>query len=560
MGFFFSENGCDVCPLSKQQLNTPCMKPTGSNKPILYFLGEAPGKTEDEMGRQFVGDSGKYLKNKLYRIIDEFEADEIIRWSNIVRCRPPGNRTPDKKEIEYCLPSVMQDIELTKPCIIVGFGLVPLKALIGGRQMKLWRGRFIPIKIGNHVCWYFPTYHPSFLLRRKGSYESEFEKVFARDLQVIYNFISNYKKPEYIESNEYYSGITTVMDLPSIEEQFKRFKDKKDIAIDIETDGLKGQDFSKRILSIAISDYYETFAFPYDHPEAWVGGDRDGILKTIKLMLDNFLSTRKDKVAHNLKFELEWFYRLFGDQKIIRLPNWQDTMAQAYLLDERTDKNEGMLNLDTLIRLNFGFNLKELSPDVDRKNILKTPLPNLLRYNALDAKYTFLLYKKQHPLNHYLHIYNDLVKTATTLAVTQSTGITPDMHEVRKYSKFYGIKLLKILKAIKVLPEIIMYEGMHNDDFNPLSPDQVIFILKELLGITSLKKTSTGKYSTDDEVLNKLAKEGVKLAQYVIDYRIFNKLKSTYVDNVRDLRINDVIYPNFNHLFTKTGRFSGGRE
>jgi DNA polymerase-1 len=236
-------------------------------------------------------------------------------------------------------------------------------------------------------------------------------------------------------------------------------------------------------------------------------------------------------------------------------------MAQAYLLDERTEKNEGMLNLDTLIRLNFGFNLKAVSIGVNRKDMLKTPLDDLLKYNALDAKYTYLLYKKQLPLiNGYNNIiYKDLIKTATTLAVTQSRGITPDMYEVRKYSKLYGIKLIKLSRNIKSLPEIILYES-NGKEFNPLSPDQVVFIIREILNIPGLKKTNTGKDSTDDKVLEELNKKGLKLAGYILEYRTVNKLKSTYVDNVRELRINNVIYPNFSHLFTKTGRFSGGKE
>src|SRR3990167_5787774 len=92
--------GCRACPLANLAGNLhPQMEPTGSNKPLVYMLGEAPGSEEDKQGRQFVGESGALLRPLIperYR--------KLVRWNNVVRTRPQNNRTPTHVEIE-CFPA-----------------------------------------------------------------------------------------------------------------------------------------------------------------------------------------------------------------------------------------------------------------------------------------------------------------------------------------------------------------------------------------------------------------------------------------------------------------------
>src|SRR5258708_6701834 len=109
---------CTVCPLNcyAPSLKHPYMKPTGARRPLVYMLGEAPGKTEDDKGRQFVGKAGDVLR---FRIPKRWLPD--IRWNNVVRTKPPGNRDPTITEIECCRPSLIKDIEETKPDAIFGF-------------------------------------------------------------------------------------------------------------------------------------------------------------------------------------------------------------------------------------------------------------------------------------------------------------------------------------------------------------------------------------------------------------------------------------------------------
>lgn len=564
------EHGCAVCPLMKLENKTKDMQPTGTTKPIVYFVGEAPGKTEDIENKQFVGSAGVLLRDELYKIISEYEADNIIRWNNCVRCRPyigNKNRPPEKFEIECCKHSLFKDIEETKPLIVVGFGGVPLKVFTDGNKIGQWRGRFIPIKVGNHVCWYYPVYHPSFINRKKESNknaygESQYEICFRTDLQDLFLFVSNYKGPEYIGSG-YDEGISIILgdkedDFDQILTQLAKFACYPYIAVDLETVGRRIQSKDFKMISISIGTDTDVVVFPLDHPKAWNFGNREENIKKLYGMLSRFIAVSQGKIAHHLKFEAANFLREFGES-ILRNNEWHDTMVQAYLLNEKTSKEEGMLSLDRMIQLNFGFNLKELT-GVDRKNPLKSTLNELLIYNGMDSKYTYKLFMRQKDKvkeEGFEDIYNSLIKTTITLAVTEGYGIVVDMDKVNEFEKKYEGELKELLDKMKELPEVRQF-GI--DRFNPLAPEDLIFIFKEIMGIELTEKTKES-LSTNDKVLTKLMKEGVKLAEYILAYRSMNKLKSTYVDNIKAMAgKGSIVHPNYNHLYTETGRFSSGKE
>jgi len=126
----------------------------------LILIGEGPGEEEDRQGVPFVGKSGQLLDKILAAA--GFSKEENVYITNIVKCRPPGNREPNPEERAACLPFLMRQIELIQPGIIVLLGSTALKALINpeGRITKM-RGKWITWN-GIQVI---PTYHPSALLR-----------------------------------------------------------------------------------------------------------------------------------------------------------------------------------------------------------------------------------------------------------------------------------------------------------------------------------------------------------------------------------------------------------
>ena len=127
-------------PQLKQQVHdcTACKLRAGCTQTVFgvgdeqadwLFVGEGPGADEDALGEPFVGQAGKLLDNMLMAI--KLERGKNVYIANIVKCRPPGNRTPEADEIATCLPYLHRQIELIQPKLIVALGKVASNALLG---------------------------------------------------------------------------------------------------------------------------------------------------------------------------------------------------------------------------------------------------------------------------------------------------------------------------------------------------------------------------------------------------------------------------------------------
>lgn len=556
-------HGCAVCTLNKIKTN---MAPTGAIDPVIYICGEAPGELEIKKKRQFIGESGTILREAIYDIIQE-DLDESIRWNNIVKCRPMtgnANRTPTDLEIQCCYQSTFDDIEKTKPYIVVGVGATPLGKFIGGVKVGGWRGRFLPIKIGTHVCWYYQIYHPSFLLRKGYMLDDEYTKVFIQDLYKLFKFINENKSPVFLDK-EHKKNIHIYTDIASVEKGLLRIAKLPSMAIDIETRGigktkkikLRPYNDGALIATVAVGTYDDVIAFPLEHPKGFVGVDRD----RIKKILYDFLLNSNIKIAHNLKFELEWLFHYYNyDKKILFETEWGDTEGQAYTLDERTSKSDSLLSLDTLVRVNFGFNLKEISSHINKDNVLTNDMYDLLLYNGLDTKYTHLLYNTQTEKlekEGLLDVYKRRIDTTITLTVAQAEGMEPNLEMLDKFSVDMKNKISNILKDIDKLPEVKKFVSEKGKAFNAGSADHLIAVFKDKK-YPSIKGTEKGKDSTDDSVLNILATvHKSKLAKLVMDYRGISKLYSTYIMGTKNVIHTDgLVHTNFNQYFTSTGRLS----
>ncbi len=141
----------------------------------LMFVGEAPGADEDRKGRPFVGRAGQLLT----RMIEAMGLQrEDVYIGNILKCRPPNNRTPTPAEMTPCLPYILKQIEIIEPEIICALGAVALKGLLRDPSVAIGQMR------GTFIDWHgvklMPTYHPAYLLRSPKQ-----KKVVWDDLQAI---------------------------------------------------------------------------------------------------------------------------------------------------------------------------------------------------------------------------------------------------------------------------------------------------------------------------------------------------------------------------------------
>ena len=132
---------------------------TGNPNAEVLILGEGPGAEEDEQGLPFVGRAGKLLNDILKAI--KFERNDVY-IANIVKCRPPGNRTPSPAEMEMCMPYLKKQIELVNPKLILCVGLTAAHGLLLNKDsLTSLRGKVFEYE-GRKVM---VTYHPAALLR-----------------------------------------------------------------------------------------------------------------------------------------------------------------------------------------------------------------------------------------------------------------------------------------------------------------------------------------------------------------------------------------------------------
>ncbi len=155
---------CKLYKLGRKQI----VFGVGNPHAQLMFVGEGPGADEDAQGEPFVGRAGQLLNNMI-KAMGLRREDVYI--ANVVKCRPPGNRTPERDECETCSPFLMRQISVIKPKAIVALGAVAAKNLLAiNAPMSDLRGRWYDFKpVGGDPDWpgsrLAVTYHPAFLLR-----------------------------------------------------------------------------------------------------------------------------------------------------------------------------------------------------------------------------------------------------------------------------------------------------------------------------------------------------------------------------------------------------------
>jgi uracil-DNA glycosylase len=148
---------CTRCRLCEQRTNI--VFGVGNSKAELVFVGEGPGRDEDIQGIPFVGRAGQLLTQMIEAMGLKREQVYI---ANVVKCRPPENRTPEKDECATCSPFLMRQLDVIQPKVIVCLGNVAMQTLLAtNRSMSSVRGQWFPFRGAKLL----PTYHPAYLLR-----------------------------------------------------------------------------------------------------------------------------------------------------------------------------------------------------------------------------------------------------------------------------------------------------------------------------------------------------------------------------------------------------------
>jgi DNA polymerase I-like protein with 3'-5' exonuclease and polymerase domains/uracil-DNA glycosylase len=542
------------------------IEPVGSETPAIYCLGEAPGEQEDSRGEPFVGKSGNMLK-------DQFPAGwfpEHIRINNVVRTWPAlrdhkrdivsslvkslsktgATRQPTYEEIECYRPSLIADIERTKPTAIIGVGGVALDWMLPGvGSILVARGKRFPVKVGAHCCWFYPVHHPAFLMRIEDSRfmdipGEEWRRQFEIDIRRVFKEVSaGLPVPEVEdltkldENCELFDG----SDPGAIADAIQLMYEAKLGMVDYETTHLRPYNGGK-ILTVGLSrgDYH--FAFPLHHPGAkWASPDDQG---WVERQFVKWLESGTPKGCQNGSMELEWTGYTYG-KKILRKSDWHDTRAQAYLR-----YGVGGTSLNFLTALEFGFQLKG-ETELNKSNLAGEPLPKVLRYNVWDAKYQHKLWFKQNKWikqEGLTDVYLEQIRRLPTLVLAQLKGIPTDQAKVDEFEKKCDTERETLRKQILDFPEAKAYQKKYGAI---LDPDKDKDLLQLFEGREEIKR-GKDSFSTDKDVLAELEKKGLKIAPVILRMRQWKKIKSTYVTPMRLGHKKGVVKPDgFLHTILK---------
>jgi uracil-DNA glycosylase family 4 len=165
--------GCTKCALHIERKQAVFARGNGSSG--LAFVGEGPGADEDEQGFPFVGAAGQLLDRMIAAM--GIERDDVY-VCNIVKCRPPKNRTPEPEEMSQCMPYLTEQLSLIEPQVIVALGKTAVQGLFGTAEgITRIRGRW---RLYQGRIAVMPTFHPAYLLRNPAAKR----EVWA-DLQLV---------------------------------------------------------------------------------------------------------------------------------------------------------------------------------------------------------------------------------------------------------------------------------------------------------------------------------------------------------------------------------------
>lgn len=555
MALLIKFDGCHACSLKKDWdfLRSPRMPIATPKEPSPYkviLVGEAPGKTEDNEGRPFVGDAGQYLRN----VIPE-EWKNKLYWGNSVRCRPTENgsknRTPTIQEIDCCSTYLRNDLNAIQPHAILALGDIALKRFYDTAWVTGMRGLPFPVQLANGITtWCVPTFHPSYVMRQDrkdydtGITSNTMLPVFRNDIK---NFFS--KVPFFAENPPKICDIKTEIQSKILYpktpgEVFTLFQQLKEpYALDIETFKLKPYKRDARILTAAFSDGDLTFAFPVNWP---------GQLNNWGLDIFNkIMLIAKRWIAQHASFEYAWVWSSTKTYK----HDFDDIEVLARLLHKRS----GVGSLDDLSRIYLGADIKAYSA-IDKNRLLDYPIEKVLEYNAIDAWAERLIYDillrqlTQEDLGNY-HRILDAIKSTVAMEIY---GLTVDQKASEGLQKeFYG-KMQEFEQKARNVQEVIQFERDEHKIFKLSAPETVGHVLVSYCFLDLPKTPKNQQYSTDEKNLAPLAGQH-KLVDIVLDFREVAKLLSTYIDPILSgslLGTDGLIHPAYTVIHTRTYRLS----
>jgi uracil-DNA glycosylase family 4 len=515
---------CTRCALHKT-CESVCVMGDGPKRSDVMFIGEAPGRTEDSEGIPFVGRSGELLDTTLDLV--GIERDEVY-VTNVVKCRPPDNRTPKAAEIKACNKYLEYEIAVVKPNIIVLMGNTPLKTVLGLKGIKKYRGK--PIERDGIV--YLPMFHPSFVLRSQRT-GRPVDGLFQQDMRTLKEMIEFGGIPEERNLN---SIVVDTWD--KVDEMIDALRDV--VSADLETTCLypwqearKENDFVEaKVVTMGFGTATGEYHVFLNHRDSkWSRSDQLKIIQRVTKRLCEKCTV----VFQNGKFDALWMLVKYG----VRWPIDFDTMLAHYLHDEND-----LHDLEHLAKLYFGASRWDI-PLEEKQG--KAPIPKIAKYHAHDLYYTRQLYFKLKQLLRQdalvYRVFSKIMMPCANLFVdVEFNGCYVDLSKMGEAEKFLRNEAKTAETALKKWGNI-----------NWASPRQVGELLYGKLKIKCPMKTKKGANSTAESALKQIDHDCVG---DLLKMRGAKQQLSFFIDGWKPYIYNRRIHPSFKLHGTVTGRLS----
>lgn len=520
---------CKLCPLHASADHV-CLMGVGPKAASIMIVGEAPGAREDEAHQAFVGPAGQLLRQLLK---EAGVKPEDCYITNVAKCRPPDNRTPELNELKMCGSTYLsQEIAKVRPRWILLLGNSALRGVVGKSGITKHRGSTYEL---GESCTAFAAFHPAYALRN------------PRHLEPLRADLERFGRMVRGETHEATSTKSYLIDSKGkLKVLIKKLMEAKEISFDLETSYdhenkqyHKPWDRGAAIVSIAFSvEEGAGYFVPLWHAESpWVDKWQE-----ILLLLKPALQRDGVKyIAHNGKFDTRWL-AAFGVFNRLTF----DTMLAAHILEENRRKG-----LEELSSVFFGAARWKF----DLKNAHTEPIRKLCRYNCTDTDFTLRLYHKfKEELKANPRQGRIFVKLMMPANQVLTQVETLGMYVYPKRLKSTQRDVLR--KREEARTELLGYVPKYNRaNINFNSTQQVAHWLFTELGLPIIKTTEKGAASTAESVLVQLADKHPAPKALMV-YREWKGHAEKLAAWERAMDKNGRIHTNYKLFGTVTGRLS----
>ncbi len=366
---------CGACGIYKL-CKSPKMEPSGEGRRRILIVAEAPGKDEDSQGVPLVGKDARLIRDTLAGFGVDMRRD---CWStNALICRPPHDKIPNDKVVDYCRPNLVRTITELQPDVIIPIGQVALQSLIpyvwkdDVESIGRWVGWVIPSQKVN--AWICPTFHPSDLSRSK---DTILPRLFKRYLK---RAVGIEGKP-WKEIPDYKKSVKIILDPEEAASHVRLMMAfGQPLAFDFETTTLKPDGPHARIHCCSVSDGHTSVAFP------WQG---EAIVA-----VRQFIKSTVPKIGFNLKFEDRYARKILGCG--INKWDWCG-MTASHVLDNRPLITS--LKFQSFVRFGIGDYSSHIEPYLksetkggnEPNRITEVDIETVLMYCGLDSLFEHMV-------------------------------------------------------------------------------------------------------------------------------------------------------------------------